>query len=182
MNQAPKPFSNLTGNGCHTHISVWDSTSNINLFKETNEDLELSSLAYQFIGGVLESAKALCAFCNPTVNSYKRINSPITLSGSTWSPNTISYSGNNRTHMIRIPDFDRFELRLPDGAANPYLLPAAIIAAGLNGIEQKINPGDRAENNTYTDPLPTEKNKKLPANLFLAFALSEYEKKLATYL
>ncbi|MGD1920514.1 MAG: type III glutamate--ammonia ligase, partial [Pleurocapsa sp.] len=77
----PKPFSHLTGNGCHTHVSVWDSKSNINLFKETNEDLELSSLAYQFIGGVLESAQALSAFSNPTVNSYKRINSPVTLSG-----------------------------------------------------------------------------------------------------
>ncbi|MEO1466091.1 MAG: type III glutamate--ammonia ligase [Cyanobacteria bacterium J06633_1] len=161
----PKPFSKLTGNGCHTHVSVWDSTSNINLFKETDEDLELSPLAYQFIGGVLKSAQALCAFSNPVINSYKRINSPVTLSGATWSPNTISYSGNNRTHMIRIPDFDRFELRLPDGAANPYLLPAALIAAGLDGMEQKIDPGDRTDNNNYTDPLPAEKTKKLPANL-----------------
>ena len=161
----PKPFGHLTGNGCHTHVSVWDKISKINLFKEIDEDLELSPLAYQFIGGVLESAKALCAFSNPTVNSYKRINSPVTLSGATWSPNTISYSGNNRTHMIRIPDFDRFELRLADGAANPYLLPAAIVAAGLDGIERKINPGDRADNNSYTDPLPADKTKQLPANL-----------------
>ena len=161
----PKPFVNLTGNGCHTHVSVWDSVSKTNLFKEVDEDLELSPLAYQFIGGILESASALCAFSNPTVNSYKRINSPVTLSGATWSPNTISYSGNNRTHMIRIPDFDRFELRLADGAANPYLLPAAIIAAGLNGIENKIDPGDRAENNNYTNPLPADKTKQLPANL-----------------
>ena len=161
----PKPFGNLTGNGCHTHVSVWDKTSKINLFKQTDENLELSPLAYQFIGGILESAKALCAFTNPTVNSYKRINSPVTLSGATWSPNTISYSGNNRTHLIRIPDFDRFELRLADGAANPYLLPAAIVAAGLDGIERKIDPGDRADNNSYTDPLPADKTRQLPANL-----------------
>ena len=161
----PKPFGNLTGNGCHTHVSVWDNTSHRNLFKETDEDLELSPLAYQFIGGILKSASALCAFSNPTINSYKRINSPVTLSGATWSPNTISYSGNNRTHMIRVPDYDRFELRLADGAANPYLLPAAIIAAGLNGIEHKIDPGDRSDNNSYTDPLPADKVKLLPANL-----------------
>ncbi|MGD1921375.1 MAG: type III glutamate--ammonia ligase, partial [Pleurocapsa sp.] len=139
-------------------------------------------LAYQFIGGVLESAKALSAFSNPTVNSYKRINSPVTLSGATWSPNTISYSGNNRTHMIRIPDFDRFELRLPDGAANPYLLPAAIIAAGLDGIERKIDPGDRANNNSYSDPLPVEKNKKLPANLLDALGHLERDRILKTAL
>ena len=161
----PKPFGNLTGNGCHTHVSVWDSVNKTNLFKEMDEDLELSPLAYQFIGGVLESASALCAFSNPTVNSYKRINSPVTISGATWSPNTVSYGGNNRTHMIRIPDFDRFELRLADGAANPYLLPAAIIAAGLNGIENEIDPGDQAENNNYTNPLPADKSKQLPANL-----------------
>ncbi|MEM8723440.1 MAG: type III glutamate--ammonia ligase [Cyanobacteria bacterium P01_G01_bin.39] len=161
----PKPFGNLTGNGCHTHLSLWDSASKTNLFKEADEDLELSPLAYQFIGGILASATALCAFSNPTVNSYKRINSPVTLSGATWSPNTISYSGNNRTHMIRIPDYDRFELRLADGAANPYLLPAAIVAAGLDGIKHKIDPGDRSNNNSYTDPLPANQAKRLPANL-----------------
>ena len=161
----PKPFGSLTGNGCHIHVSVWDSVGKINLFKEANEDLEISPLAYQFMGGILESASALCAFTNPTVNSYKRINSPVTVSGATWSPNTISYSGNNRTHMIRIPDYDRFELRLADGAANPYLLPAALIAAGLNGIEHKIDPGDRANNNNYTNPLPEDEAQKLPANL-----------------
>ena len=178
----PKPFANLTGDGCHTHVSVWDSVRKINLFKEADEDLELSPLAYQFIGGILDSATALCAFSNPTVNSYKRINSPVTVSGATWSPNTISYGGNNRTHMIRIPDFDRFELRLADGAANPYLLPAAIIAAGLNGIKNKIDPGDRAENNNYTDPLPADKAKQLPANLLDALRSLENSKVFPEYL
>lgn len=99
----PKPFANLTGNGCHTHISVWDNVGMTNLFKDEQGESELSTLGYQFIGGILESAAALCAFTNPVVNSYKRINALNTVSGATWSPNTISYAGNNRTHMIRIP-------------------------------------------------------------------------------
>jgi glutamine synthetase len=168
----PKPFANLTGNGCHTHISVWDSLGKINLFKDTEEELGLSTLAYQFIGGVLEAAAALCAFSNPTVNSYKRLNSPATKSGATWSPNTITYSGNNRTHLIRIPDAGRFELRLPDGAANPYLLPAAIIAAGLDGIVRQIEPGDRADYNSYTT-LPSYNIERLPANLLDALRCLE---------
>ena len=97
--------------------------------------------AYHFIGGIMHSAEALAAITNPTVNSYKRINAPRTLSGATWSPNTVTYGGNNRTHMIRIPDAGRFELRLADGAANPYLLQAALLAAGLDGIEQQARSG-----------------------------------------
>ncbi|QQE67619.1 type III glutamate--ammonia ligase (plasmid) [Leptolyngbya sp. BL0902] len=161
----PKPFAHLTGNGCHTHLSVWDASGTTNLFHDLNGDLGLSTLAYHFIGGVLESAPALCAFTNPTVNSYKRINAPATLSGATWSPNTATYSGNNRTHAIRIPDPGRFELRLADGAANPYLLPAALIAAGLHGIQQKRDPGPRYDNNNYTDPLPPGTAPSLPTNL-----------------
>jgi len=161
----PKPFAHLTGNGCHTHLSVWDASSSTNLFHDLNGDLGLSTLAYHFIGGVLESAPALCAFTNPTVNSYKRINAPATPSGATWSPNTATYSGNTRTHAIRIPDPGRFEFRLADGAANPYLLPAALIAAGLHGILQKRDPGPRYDNNNYTDPLPPGTAPSLPTNL-----------------
>lgn len=161
----PKPFANLTGNGCHIHLSVWSKESKSNLFKDIEGELGLSSLAYQFIGGVLNSASALCAFTNPTVNSYKRLNSATTTSGATWSPQTISYSGNNRTHTIRIPDPGRFELRLADGSTNPYLLPAALIAAGLDGINRQIESGDRCDNNNYTDPLPSSKGQKLPGNL-----------------
>lgn len=161
----PKPFAHLTGNGCHTHLSVWDSVGQTNLFHDAEGELGLSSLAYHFIGGVLQSAEALCAFTNPTTNSYKRINAPATLSGATWSPNTISYSGNNRTHAIRIPDAGRFELRLADGAANPYLLPAALIAAGLDGMAQKRDPGPRRDNNNYTDPLSPDQARSLPGNL-----------------
>jgi glutamine synthetase len=169
----PKPFPHLTGNGCHTHISLWDSAGTTNLFHDPDGELGLSSLAYQFIGGVLCSAQALCAFSNPTVNSYKRINAPVTASGATWSPNTISYSGNNRTHAIRIPEPGRFELRLADGAANPYLLPAALISSGLEGIENKRNPGTRCDNNNYTEPLPPEMAIPLPANLLDALRCLE---------
>ncbi len=161
----PKPFIHLTGNGCHTHLSLWDTAGNQNRFYDPQGELGLSELAYQFIAGVLHSAPALCAFANPTVNSYKRLNAPVTRSGATWSPNTISYSGNNRTHMIRIPDAGRFELRLADGAANPYLLPAALVAAGLDGIRHKRDPGPRQDYNTYTNPPPVDKVRRLPLSL-----------------
>jgi glutamine synthetase type III len=160
----PKPFAKLTGNGCHTHLSVWDLAGNQNLFDDEQGDLGLSKVAYQFIGGVLHSAQAICAYSNPTVNSYKRLNAAMTTSGATWSPTTVSYGGNNRTHTIRIPDRGRFEFRLPDGAANPYLLPAALIAAGLDGIAQQRNPGDRSDVNSYTESVaPT--TQRLPQNL-----------------
>ncbi|MBF2036579.1 MAG: type III glutamate--ammonia ligase [Leptolyngbyaceae cyanobacterium T60_A2020_046] len=164
----PKPFPHLTGNGCHTHLSVWDNAGTTNLFHDPEGELGLSALAYHFIAGVLNSAEALCAYANPTVNSYKRINALVTTSGATWSPSTISYSGNNRTHTIRIPDSGRFELRLADGVANPYLLPAAVIAAGLEGITQKRDPGPRHDNNTYTDPLSLEAARSLPTSLAAA--------------
>lgn len=161
----PKPFANLSGNGCHTHVSLWSLETGENVFRDANGELGLSPTAYHFIGGLLHHAEGLCALTNPTVNSFKRINGAPTLSGATWSPNTISYTGNNRTHMIRIPDVDRFELRLADGAANPYLLQAAVIAAGLDGIVAKRDPGKRLDNNTYTHPVPPDEARRLPANL-----------------
>jgi glutamine synthetase type III len=160
----PKPFAQLTGNGCHTHLSVWDIAGEHNLFDDQQGDLGLSKLAYQFIGGVLHSASAVCAYSNPTVNSYKRLNAAMTTSGATWSPTTVSYGGNNRTHTIRIPDRGRFEFRLPDGAANPYLLPAALIAAGLDGVAMQRNPGDRSDINSYTESIAQDVQ-KLPQNL-----------------
>ncbi|WP_448380261.1 type III glutamate--ammonia ligase [Gloeomargarita sp.] len=150
----PKPFPHLTGNGCHVHLSVWDVSGTTNLFADEQGELGLSLLAYYFIGGVLYHAPALCALTNPAVNSYRRLHAPPSASGATWAPATVSYSGNNRTHMIRIPDPGRFELRLADGAANPYLLAAGLIAAGLDGICQQRHPGPRYDNNTYTDPIP----------------------------
>ena len=174
----PKPFAHLTGNGCHTHLSIWDTAGEENLFYDSQGELGLSKLGYQFIAGVLNSAEALCAIVNPTVNSYKRINAAVTASGATWSPNTASYSGNNRTHTIRIPDTGRFEFRLPDGAANPYLLPAALSAAGLDGITEKRDPGMRRDNNSYTDPLPADQAKVLPGNLLDALRCLESDQVL----
>jgi glutamine synthetase len=172
----PKPFANLSGNGCHMHLSLWDLAKGDNLFRDRTGELGLSRLAYEFIGGVLHNAEGLSAITNPTVNSFKRINGAPTLSGATWSPNTISYTGNNRTHMIRIPDVDRFELRLPDGATNPYLLQAAVIAAGLDGIAQHRSPGPRLDNNMYIEPLPASEVRRLPMNLLDALrALSQSE-------
>ena len=161
----PKPFLDLTGNGCHAHVSVWDKAGKKNLFHDRKGELGLSRLAYQFLGGVLNSADALGAIFNPTVNSYKRIDASVTTSGATWSPNAISYSGNNRTHMVRIPDEGRFELRLMDGAANPYLLQAGVLVAGLDGISNKRDPGKRLDINMYTDGHRLKGLRRLPLNL-----------------
>ena len=174
----PKPFSNLTGNGCHSHISIWDKTGKKNLFLNKNDELGLSKLAYQFLGGIMEHATSMCAFFNPTVNSYKRIDAPRTTSGATWSPSSITYTGNNRTHMIRVPDDGRFELRLMDGATNPYLSQAAIIAAGLEGIKNKRDPGEPSHINMYEEGHKLRNAKKLPSNLLDALRLLEKNKTL----
>jgi glutamine synthetase len=158
----PKPFAHLTGNGCHAHLSLWTEAGE-NLF-EGDGELGLSDTAYAFLGGLIGHAPALTAILNPTVNSYKRLNAPVTTSGATWSPNTISYGGNNRTHMVRIPGPGRLELRLADGAANPYLMPAAILAAGLDGIATKADPGKRLDIDMYVDG-HTVDAPKLPLNL-----------------
>jgi glutamine synthetase len=159
----PKPFVNLTGNGCHAHVSLWDGKKN--LFSDPKGELGVSQLGYHFIGGLIHNADALCALTNPTVNSYKRINAPRTISGATWAPNSVTYTGNNRTHMIRIPDAGRFEFRLADGAVNPYLLQAGLLASGLDGIRQKRDPGKRLDINMYTDGHKVKGAKRLPLNL-----------------
>ena len=159
----PKPFENLTGNGCHAHISLWDRK--INKFLDKSNRYGLSKLAYNFVGGLLKNAQSLSAFFNPTINSYRRINAPPTISGATWSPSSISYTGNNRTHMIRIPDEGRFELRLMDGSANPYLLQAGVIAAGLYGLNHKLSPGEPLTCNMYTDHKKYPNLEKLPNNI-----------------
>ena len=172
----PKPFGHLTGNGCHAHVSVWDKTGKKNLFLNKRDEMGLSKLAYQFIAGVLHSADSMAAMFIPTVNSYKRIDAAVTSSGATWSPNAITYSGNNRTHMVRIPDPGRFELRLMDGATNPYLLQAAVVAAGLDGVANKRDPGKRVDLNMYTEQHKLRKVRKLPANLLDAIRLLDSSK------
>ncbi|MFB3045522.1 MAG: type III glutamate--ammonia ligase [Acidiferrobacterales bacterium] len=172
----PKPFANLTGNGCHAHVSLWDESGSRNLFLDENGELGLSSLAYHFLGGIIYSADALAALFNPSVNSYKRLNAVVTLSGATWSPNAISYSGNNRTHMIRIPEAGRFELRLMDGAVNPYLLQAVVLMAGLDGVANKRDPGKRLDINMYTEGQTLRRVRRLPLNLLDAIRLFDKSK------
>ncbi len=159
----PKPFENLTGNGCHAHVSLWSDKTN--KFLESGNRYGLSKLAYNFLAGIMQNAESLSAFFNPTINSYRRINAPPTKSGASWSPSSISYSGNNRTHMIRIPDPGRFELRLMDGSANPYMLQAGIIAAGLYGLNMKLDPGEPLTCNMYTDYKNYPDLAKLPDEL-----------------
>lgn len=167
----PKPFPHLTGNGCHAHVSVWDKAGKKNLFLNKKDEMGLSKLAYSFLAGVLHSADSMAAIFIPTVNSYKRVDAAVTSSGATWSPNAITYSGNNRTHMVRIPDSGRFEIRLMDGATNPYLLQAAVVAAGMDGVNNKRDPGKRVDLNMYTEQHKLKKVRKLPTNLLDAIRM-----------
>jgi len=170
----PKPFKGLTGSGCHAHISVWDLEGKKNAFSDDTKELGLSDRGRTFLGGIMKHASALAAICNPTVNSYKRINAPRTSSGATWAPNTVTWTGNNRTHMVRVPGPGRFELRLPDGAANPYLMQAVILAAGLDGVRTKADPGPRYDIDMYTQGHTITGAPKLPLNLL--DALRDYDK------
>ena len=172
----PKPFINLTGSGCHAHVSLWRDDANV--FQDRAGELGVSALGYHFLGGVINHADALCAILNPTINSYKRINAPRTISGATWSPNTVTYSGDNRTHMIRIPEGGRFEMRLADGASNPYLLQAGILAAGLDGVRRETDPGKRLDINMYTDGHKVENAKRLPLNLLDALRALDHSSAL----
>jgi glutamine synthetase len=145
----PKPFSNRTGTGAHFHISVGTSEKKNAFYDESDRrGLGLSQLGYYFLGGLLAHAPALAAVCAPTVNSYKRLVVGRSLSGATWAPAYIAYGNNNRTACVRIP-YGRIEMRLPDGSMNPYLATAAIAAAGLDGIDRKLDPGEPLNVNLY---------------------------------
>lgn len=166
----PKPFANLTGNGLHIHMSLWDAETDTNLFEDPNDPrgLGLSQMAYHFLGGLLKHAQAYIAVTASTVNSYKRLVVGAPTSGATWSPAFVTYGRNNRTQMIRVPGPGRFEDRTIDGAANPYLAATVVLAAGMDGIENEVDPGDPNETNMYE--MPEEERKKrgielLPLNL-----------------
>jgi glutamine synthetase len=167
----PKPFSNLTGNGCHFHMSLWDGETNLFLDEADPRGFGLSEIAYHFIGGLKTHAQAYSAITASTVNSYKRLKLGTTTSGATWSPVWISYGYNNRTQMLRIPGPGRIEDRTIDGACNPYLAATAVLAAGLDGIENRIDPGEPNSDNLFTHShreLTERGLRTLPANLLEA--------------
>ena len=150
----PKPFHDLTGNGLHMNTSLWKGDENLFQLagsKSGKDDhgLGLTSMGYNFCGGVLEHAKAMSAITNPIVNSYKRMGVSAPNSGATWAPAYVAYGGNNRTQMVRISEGNRLEIRSVDGAANPYLTFAAVLAAGLDGVDKKTDPGSPNTDNLY---------------------------------
>ncbi|NNC81902.1 MAG: type III glutamate--ammonia ligase [Acidimicrobiales bacterium] len=152
----PKPFSDKAGNGLHAHLSLWTADTDEPLFPggdgEDSKGLGLTEMAYQFTGGLIAHAPALVAVTNPIANSYKRMGVGAPTSGATWAPAYAAYGGNNRTHMVRVPEPDRIEVRLPDGAANPYLMYAALLACGLDGIDNQIDPGTPNTDNLFALP------------------------------
>ncbi|HEY0416198.1 MAG TPA: type III glutamate--ammonia ligase [Gaiellaceae bacterium] len=167
----PKPFTSLTGNGGHFHMSLWRDGENLFLDEADPRGLGLSELAYTFIGGLKKHARAYSAITAPTVNSYKRLKVGTTTSGATWAPVWISYGYNNRTQMLRIPGPGRVEDRTIDGAANPYLAAAAVLTAGLDGIEKGLDAGEPNGENLYEaryDDLIARGLRALPANLLEA--------------
>jgi glutamine synthetase len=167
----PKPFSQLTGNGCHFHMSLWRDGRNLFLDESDPRGLGLSESAYHFIGGLKRHARAYSAVTAPTVNSYKRLKVGSTVSGATWSPVWISYGYNNRTQMLRIPGPGRIEDRTIDGSCNPYLAAAAVLASGLDGIQNRLDPGEPNSENLYAIDYHELRNRgleTLPANLLEA--------------
>lgn len=166
----PKPFGDRPGSGMHMHLSMGKNGKNLFMDESDPNKLGLSKMAYHFLGGLLAHSKALTAIACPSVNSYKRLVGSGSVSGATWAPTSICYGDNNRTAMIRIP-YGRLELRVPDSSANPYLLTAAVIAAGLDGIERKLDPGQPVNKNLYEMTAAEKKAAEidtLPSNLLEA--------------
>jgi glutamine synthetase len=164
----PKPFGHLTGNGCHMHMSLWDDSGNVFEAEDDPRGLGLSKAAYHFVGGLMAHAKAYIAVTAPTVNSYKRLKVGDPRSGATWAPVYVSYAYNNRTQMLRVPAPGRVEDRTVDGSCNPYLAATVLLAAGLDGIERELDPGDPNTLNLY-ESTPEQRTElgidTLPENL-----------------
>ena len=149
----PKPFANQPGSGMHFHVSLWQGGADgACVFDPAAGQGSLSPLGRHFVAGVLHHAPALAALAAPTVNSYKRLTVGESLSGTTWAPATIAHGPNNRTALVRtLPG--RFEWRLPDASCNPYLATAALVAAGLDGIDRRLDPGPDCTDDLFTWPL-----------------------------
>ncbi len=147
----PKPFADRTGSGAHFNMSLADLGSGANLFDPGGGGRgAVTPLAHQFIAGILRHAPAICAVIAPTVNSYKRLVVQGSMSGFTWAPVFICYGNNNRTNMLRIPGAGgRVECRAADSACNPYLAAAMLLAAGLEGIREQLDPGEPNLVNAY---------------------------------
>ena len=148
----PKPFSDRAGSGAHYNMSLADIKTGQNFFDSGDDPrgCNLAELGYYFIGGVLKHLPALCAVIAPTVNSYKRLIKEGSMSGFTWAPVFACFGNNNRTNSVRVPlGGGRVELRAADIANNPYLGGAMVLAAGLEGIREKIDPGAPHTDNMY---------------------------------
>lgn len=141
----PKPFADQSGSGCHVHLSLWSRDDGKNQFLAPDQPFGLAPIGRYFMAGVLHHARALTALCNPRAESYQRLNTSQTRIGHSWAPSVISWSGDDRTQLVRVPAPGRIEVRLPDSAANPYLMQAGIMAAGLSGIARKLDPGAPGE-------------------------------------
>ena len=164
----PKPFAERSGSGLHMHMSAGMEFGD-NAFQDASDSrgMGLSQLAYHFLGGLIAHASGLTAIAAPCVNSYRRLVSRGSRSGATWAPINIAWGDNNRTAFVRIPG-GRLELRVPDASANPYLLTAAVIHAGLDGIRRKLDPGQPCNENLYQlslAELAARGIKRLPASL-----------------
>jgi glutamine synthetase len=179
----PKPFANRAGNGAHFHISLGTAKQKNAFYdKKDKRGMTLSQLGYWFMGGLLKHANALAAICAPSVNSYKRLVVGRSLSGATWAPAFIAYGDNNRSACVRVPG-GRIEFRLPDGAMNPYLATAAIAAAGLDGIDNEIDPGEPLNVNLYDLTLEQIRDRGiglLPQNLNAAIDALEKDEVVTT--
>lgn len=169
----PKPFSHLTGNGAHLHMSLWNDGQNA--FADSKDEMGLAAIAYEFLAGILAHGRGVSALCTPTVTSYKRLAASTSVSGSCWAPRYISYGGNNRTHMIRIPEGGRFECRLVDGAANLYLAQAGLLAAGLDGMANHLQPRERLDENMFVRGSEFSDLQTLPTSLIEALHCLEQD-------
>jgi glutamine synthetase len=178
----PKPFADRTGSGMHLHLSLWDDGRPLFLGDGgAVGPYGLSKTAGAFLAGVLDHAPGMQAVLGPTVNSYKRTGATATRSGATWSPRKVTYGGNDRTHFVRIPDASRIELRGGDGSANPYLAMAVALAAGIDGIERGIDPGDPGTGTAELPPTLVHAVDALTADPVIAGALDAVGAGVAEY-
>jgi glutamate---methylamine ligase len=166
----PKPFEELTGSGCHAHISVWRGERNI--FLEPTDQYGLSEACYDFIKMLLQHAPPMALLTNPSVNSYKRLNARQTMSGATWSPTDLSWGGNDRTKTVRVPAAGRIEYRLGDGSVNPYLLQAALLICLLQLDDRAARPP------SYEHGSQQAQTPSLPRNLLDAIRAFERSQEL----